>query len=865
MIRPSARWLLPAAALLLVVMVVWGAGEPLHAEEWPMRRADPANTGRARTPSSMSSPSPQLEIPLGGKVQQDPRFGARSLVLDADGDSLEELLYLAGGRLVARHADNSLVWATPPRRLLNIVGAADLNGDGRTEIIARRYELGGVLVIDGQSGDIVYERTGEARIFGAELATVTPTGAPGPRNILVLSGQDAAQIGFVTVLDFTDAQRDAVTGRFVPSTVQQVYSVSWTGLNALSSPAGTLGNVAFPLYALTANFDGDAAGTRELLIDRLTELYLFSFGWNTTTARLTVDFERASTVPGALTNGGVAVRNFFVRDVDNDGDLELFWAAGGGFNHRADRVDIERIGGSWEITRTWRHDFSGASTNPGRDVMASVDALVDLDGDGALEFVVAEFNNSNDGLWHTIVLGTNAVGTPAVEHDLADKAVLGFANCDADATPELIVASGADVNVLTGLSTIEVFDVTPAGATLKVAFPSAGGAWFSQNGITLQPSTLGRYAALDLTGDGRDELLIQVDIDGDGIADHIRAVDCSGATVATFPDAGGALASAEGFGGGRVILDLQRGELVVADHNLQTRSLLTGGNLELDRSRVVVDDLAVDDGVPSNLIVQRGNREVVVYDVPATFPADLPTVRWTYQASGIVFPLVADVMGDGAKEVVIYDDQGAGKVLRVLAGDDGQQLAAIAIASAARGNGWVKPADLGNGKPDLVAWYLDSTAAINQNVVFAWDPESPATFVWTADGSSLAADGTFQHASTVREFAIANLDGDADDDVVYHRRKDISGGAAVRIHLIDGATGGNLADLQIDSGTDTSSDIQLFDIDNDGVLEILNGGYVNRFEVNDLQGNLEYQLNFDGFIASQNLTVGIAVDRKSVV
>ena len=101
--------------------------------DWPMARHDPQRTGATSGTSNITKPTPYFKTYLGGEI--DPL----SLVThDVDGDGHDEVIYVTGGRVVAKRPNDSVVWETPPLDAGGFLGLGDLDGDGKADLSSLR-------------------------------------------------------------------------------------------------------------------------------------------------------------------------------------------------------------------------------------------------------------------------------------------------------------------------------------------------------------------------------------------------------------------------------------------------------------------------------------------------------------------------------------------------------------------------------------------------------------------------------------------------------------------------------------------------------------------------------------------------------
>lgn len=115
---------------LFVLFAVVAAPGELHAD-WPMARQNVKRTGTAQGKSNITKPALHWRYYLGGELM--PR---QVVILDVDKDGKKEVVHIAGGSLVAKRPDDTLVWKAPIKDLQLMWGLADMDGDGQKEVIA---------------------------------------------------------------------------------------------------------------------------------------------------------------------------------------------------------------------------------------------------------------------------------------------------------------------------------------------------------------------------------------------------------------------------------------------------------------------------------------------------------------------------------------------------------------------------------------------------------------------------------------------------------------------------------------------------------------------------------------------------------
>jgi hypothetical protein len=142
-----------------------------------MPRHDPARTGATDGPGNITQPAPYWRYSVGGSID------ARSLMtLDVDSDGTREVVVLSGGRVAAKRAAdpavvNEVVWTSPLLQLEELVGPADLDGDGSQEIVARSSRQ--VFVLGASDGQVRWAEPPDemGTIGGVRLADLDGDGS----------------------------------------------------------------------------------------------------------------------------------------------------------------------------------------------------------------------------------------------------------------------------------------------------------------------------------------------------------------------------------------------------------------------------------------------------------------------------------------------------------------------------------------------------------------------------------------------------------------------------------------------------------------------------------------------------------------
>ena len=380
-------------ALLLSTLVAALAVSPFAFADWPTLRHDAQRTATATGTSTITTPTPYWQVYMGGSLRSSSYFA-----LDVAGDGRTEILYLAGGKAIAKLPDDRLVWETPPVELSQLFGAVDLDGDGKTEIVAGSSR--NVFVLEGATGRILWrEPDGEVGAIGGVRiedldgdkhpevliddcaccgisATASPAGGvyhfalgklDAPTKVYTPLSRSHCGSSSVTIGDFDG---DGVGDVAYAEPTDVVLTTGKTG--APLGTSATVAEVAYYTSCTAAQLDGRPGD--ELLCYQNT--YLASAGGGQRVFALAYD---ASATPKVKTLWNVAPvakdtgKLFFLddslRDLDGDGKLE---------------VTV-----SWHDGTSWSTSVYDAETGTSLGTLPAVkvQGLLDLDGDKKPEVV----------------------------------------------------------------------------------------------------------------------------------------------------------------------------------------------------------------------------------------------------------------------------------------------------------------------------------------------------------------------------------------------------------------------------------------------------------------------------------------------
>ncbi|HET7371266.1 MAG TPA: Ig-like domain-containing protein, partial [Gammaproteobacteria bacterium] len=452
------------------------------------------------------------------------------------------------------------------------VTAADINGDGRTDLVVSRVrgDHVSVLVNTTPPGAITSSFAGEQTFVTQPFtrdATAADVNGDGKMDLIVLAYNSVSVLLNTTTpgaetLSFVDNENDFVTG------VDRLFSIRAGDVNGdsrvdliISNPHSdavtvllnaTAPGATTPSFAAAQDFTvgTDPAGATMADINGDGKLDLIAANRSDDSASVLLN----NTVPGATTLSFAAKQDFTVgsypasamaADVNGDGRADLITV-----NQRSDSVSVRlntTPGGATTLSFAEKLDFA-TEDNP-----FSVTAA-DVNGDGRTDLIAANYySHSLSVLLNATVPGAT---TPsfAVKQDFTTGSVsqaVTAADINGDGRPDLITANAGDGTVSVLLNTQYATTTTPTSVTgaIHYSIPVASGVPAS---IDFGPQPLGGDAAsqtFTLENTGNADLAVSFALSGPNTADFNVTDDCDGTldagasctvTVTFEPSAAGA-------------------------------------------------------------------------------------------------------------------------------------------------------------------------------------------------------------------------------------------------------------------------------------------------------------------------------------
>lgn len=379
----NARQLRP-----LVLASLLALGGAARGDDWPVARHDPQRTGRSAGRVELASPTIRWRHYLGGTLAP-----SQYAVTDVDGDGVTDVVFVSSGKVIAKHADDTLLWESPPFEARAVSALADLDGDGRREVVITA-DRGNVLVLNGADGLVRWEVPVAQRGLASQVRVGDVDG----------DGRDELYVGECVrnpAAAYAFSFRD---GYARPRTIWRI--------DALPDACGTVADVL-------GDLDGDAAPE---LVMALGHDHMRVFDGRN--ARLAIDLRAPpSGLFGTFTTP-------MLRELDGDPGQELVlvtngWSAGANpFGARRVAVyDHAREGEARALRLLWE---ANAPEAPSGNVAFEGDSVSDLDGDGAPEVSFSFY----DGAARRWDLEVRDARTGRVRARRADAELVGVQDLD---------------------------------------------------------------------------------------------------------------------------------------------------------------------------------------------------------------------------------------------------------------------------------------------------------------------------------------------------------------------------------------------------------------------------------------------------
>src|SRR5262245_41586904 len=114
------------------ILTAPAAASATGGDGWSTMAHDARRTARSNGVGTIgSAPEIAWKLPMGGALAE-----TQVVTHDIDGDGDREVILVSAGKVSARRADDTQVWASPDIGALRITGVYDLDGQGGAEVVA---------------------------------------------------------------------------------------------------------------------------------------------------------------------------------------------------------------------------------------------------------------------------------------------------------------------------------------------------------------------------------------------------------------------------------------------------------------------------------------------------------------------------------------------------------------------------------------------------------------------------------------------------------------------------------------------------------------------------------------------------------
>ncbi len=584
----------------------------IKASEWPMLRGNIHRTATGEGISDITNPTIKWRYYLGGSINSREVY-----VGDINQDGNKDILMLVGGKAILKDPEGNIIWDTRALNLSNILGVVDLDGNGTLEVVINKYSApGGIYVLNGQTGDILWSKTDfseQAKMRNTTWALVDVTGDNRPE--LIVKPYDWYPLMHCFTFPYS----------YNPI---ELWTFDMSGYYYNYNP-----------FIID---DIDSDGVKEVVV-------LVYQGFLVLNAQTGV-LEQQHTIA----NSGYIFGLIASTQVDSDPQPELVLY---GASIYCDMVGVFEITPQ-TVTEKWVHIFDHYGNNIVFNFNNSFTAISDIDGDNVNELIGTLYNYTGDNKWHLMVWrGSDGV----VLANLTDKYFVAATDIDSDNKAEILaknVSSGG--YLVNNYETIIAYDYENNSLVQKWSINNSDVAMtVSRSNAPVIPF-LNIPVTWDIDNDSKLELFIKTDNDLDPLGDVLYAYNPelvpptiqASYSVPQWVDISVIWSQGQIVNGhqNQTLLNSNNGFLNILDSDLSLyNSIETGGF----RSTIFCKDINSD----GQMEVFIRNSQSLLQNLNLT-NANIytpPTVNW--QIYGLVNDevLLVDLENDGNSEIVVSD------------------------------------------------------------------------------------------------------------------------------------------------------------------------------------------------------------------
>lgn len=451
---------------------------------------------------------------------------------------------------------------------------------------------------------------------------------------------------------------------------------------------------------------------------------------------------------------------FGVYDFDRDGKSEFLIQA-----DFSKHVDVLGFGDDGKLKLLWSHSIEQNIAHAQKILRVAPDPTVDIEGDGQTEVIITLFNDTGDGKWHLNFIDALS---GKKKYDFPDEMFSAALDLDGDGVSEILSTVTHDGGTAAGVR-IRSF----RGDVPRILWEKDQTKWETWEPNLPQHvksmATLGQRTVLSQTREGRTYVVLREEVSSSDA--ELSVVEWTGSSCEP-------LISVTGSHMQGLALDSQGRLLIRSRHEFGHPASLaiTNGSPVFQRTKrsgiepgpaIVAWPIGAD--VPT-ILVQGATPEQVAFHPPTKPDASVPLKHIPGRGQGPSYPVtlgpvVADLAGDGQRQLLVAEANESGAARMTAKNLDGEEIWHHDFPLIA---GSPPPANTGG----IILWqtgkFRDKTKEDVLVTTQRSKMHSEETYLLSGKDGSLIWRREYQikeRAIGGNSFAIADYDGDGFDDI----------------------------------------------------------------------------------------------------